>query len=93
LIDSCLERGSPSLQHSFGPVRAVLSPKSAKGHVESTSAVGNLLTLLGIMKSVVGSRLDGTYKRNPFFAPETGRPIAQPRELTKAERERVTNAA
>lgn len=93
LVDTCLESSLPSLQQSFGPVRAVLNPKSAKGHVEPTSAVGNLLVLLGIMKSVIGSRLDGTYKSNPFFVPGTGKPIAHPRELTKAERERVTNAA
>jgi len=92
LIDSCLKGNSPSLQESFGPVRMVLNTKSAKGRVVSTPA-SNLLAMLGLMKSVIGTRLNGTYKRNPFFATETGRPIAHPRELTKAERERVTNAA
>ncbi|MGI9045325.1 MAG: DUF6151 family protein, partial [Burkholderiales bacterium] len=70
----------------------VLNTKSAKGRVKSTP-VSNFLAILGLMKSVIGTRLSGAYKRNPFFGAETGTPLARPRELTKAERERVTNAA
>jgi len=92
LIGSCLTSSSPSLQESFGPVRMVLNTKYARGHVESTS-LGNLMTMLGLMRSVIGARLNGTYKRNPFFDTETGSPIKRPHVLTKAERERVTNAA
>jgi hypothetical protein len=92
LIESCLKSNSPSLQESFGPVRMVLNTKSAWGRVKSTP-VSNLVAMLGLMKSVIGTRLSGTYKRNPFFGTEMGTPVARPRELTKAERERVTNAA
>jgi len=92
LIESCLKSNSPSLQESFGPVRMVLNTKSARGRVKSTPA-SNLVALLGVMKSVIGARLSGAYRPNPFFATETGAPVARPRELTKAERERVTNAA
>jgi len=92
LIESCLKSSSPSLQESFGPVRMVINTKSARGRVKSTP-VSNLMGMLGLMKSVIGARLSGTYKRNPFFGTETGTPVARPRELTKAERERVTNAA
>jgi len=69
----------------------VLNTKSAKSRVKSMP-ISNLVALLGLMKSVVGARLTGTYKRNPFFA-ATGAPVADPRALTKVERERVTNAA
>jgi Family of unknown function (DUF6151) len=86
LIDSCLGSDSPSLQESFGPVRMVIKTESAKGHVESRP-VRNLLTLVAIMKSVIGARLSGAYKHSPFFAAETGKPIVEPRVLTKAERE------
>ena len=92
LIESCLRSDSPSLQESFGPVRAVVNTKSARGSVQSTP-VSNLLTLLGIIASVIGARVSGAYKGNPFFEADTGMPVARPRELTKAERERVTNAA
>jgi hypothetical protein len=92
LIESCLKNDSPSLRDSFGPVRMVLNTKSAWGPVKSTP-VSNLVGLLGLMKSVIGSRLSGNYKRNPFFGTETGTPVAHPRELGKDERERLTNAA
>jgi hypothetical protein len=92
LIDSCLESRSASLQESFGPVRIVLNTKSAKGHVNSMP-INNLVAMLGLMKSVIGARLNGTYKHNPFFDAESGAPVAHPRVLTKVERERVTNAA
>ena len=70
----------------------VLNTKSARGQVKSTP-VSNLVALSGTMKSVIGARLNGAYKRNPFFDTEIGMPIARPRELTKAERERLTSAA
>ena len=92
LIETCLKSDSPSLQESFGPVRMVVNTKSARGRVKSTP-VSNLLGMLGLMKSVIGARLAGTYKLNPFFRAETGTPLVRPRELTKAERERFTNAA
>jgi hypothetical protein len=88
LIESCLMSNSPSLRESFGPVRMVLNTKSAGGRVKSTP-VANLVAMLGVMKAVIGARLSGAYKRNPFFGTEAGTPVARPRELTKAERERV----
>jgi hypothetical protein len=92
LIESCLTSSSPSLHESFGPVRMVLNTKYAKGGVKSTP-LANLVTMLRLMKSVIGARLNSTYKRNPFFDAETGSPIKRPRVLTKAEREQVTNDA
>jgi hypothetical protein len=92
LIESCLKSNTPSLQESFGPLRMVLNTKSARGRVTSTPA-RNLVAMLGVMKSVIGSRLSGAYKRNPFFETAMGAPIARPRVLTKAEREAVTHAA
>jgi hypothetical protein len=91
LIESCLESRSPSLHESFGPVRMVLNTKSARGRVKSTP-MSNLVGFPGLMASVIGARLSGAYMHNPFFETEAGRPVAQPRELTKAERERVTSA-
>ena len=69
----------------------VLNTKSAKGQVKSTP-ISNFVTLLRIMKSVIATRMSGSYKRNPFFVENSGTPIRQPRVLTKAERARVTGA-
>jgi hypothetical protein len=89
LIHSCLAKRDPSLQDSFGPVRAVLLTKSAKGKVKSTP-IRSLVALLAIMKSVMAARISGSYKSNPFFVGDSGIPIKQPRVLTKVERARVT---
>jgi hypothetical protein len=92
LIESCLGSGPPSIQESFGPVRMVLNTKYAKHPVKSTP-MSNFVTMLGLMKSLIGARLNGNYKRNPFFDTEAGSPIRRPRVLTKTEREQVTTAA
>jgi hypothetical protein len=92
LIESCLLSDSPSLQESFGPVRMVLNTKYARTRVNSTP-LGNLVTMVRLMKSVIGARLNGSYQDNPFFDTEAGSPIKRPRVLTKAEREQVTKGA
>jgi|ERR1043166_1680236 hypothetical protein len=89
LIHSCLAKRAPSLQDSFGPVRMVVNTKSANGPVKSMP-VSNCVTLLKIMKSMIGARMSGSYKFNAFFVEDSGAPIKQPRVLTKAERSRVT---
>ena len=66
LVHSCLASNSPSLQESFGPIRMVLNTKSAKGYVQATP-LRNLVAMVGLMKSVIRARLNGTYKRNPFL--------------------------
>ncbi len=91
LIHSCLGKSSPSLDDSFGPVRMVLQTKSAKGQVKSTP-VNNFVALLSIMRAVIGARLRGSYKHNPFFASDTGKPVKQPLVLTEAERARLSGA-
>src|SRR6185503_6603982 len=91
LIHSCLAHRAPSLRDSFGPVRMTLKTKSAKGPVKSTP-VRNFLTVMKIMKAMIGTRISGSYKHNPFFVGALGTPIRQPRVLTKAERTRVTSA-
>jgi len=92
LVRTCLATDLPSQQEPFGPVRMVLNTKSAKGPVKSTP-LRNVLPGLGVMKSVLAARLNGTYKRNPFFGDETGTPIVRSRELSRAERERFTGTA
>jgi hypothetical protein len=91
LIHSCLANSNPTMQDSFGPLRMVLNTKAAKGEVKSTP-ISNVVSLLKIMKSVIGTRISGGYKRNPFFVEDSGMPIKQPQVLSKAERMRVTDA-
>jgi hypothetical protein len=88
LVENCLQSDAPTIEQSFGPVRMVLSPKSAKGKVQATP-FANVPAILSIMKAVVGARLKGVLKDNPFFD-SNGKPVVNPRVLSAAERAQFT---
>jgi Family of unknown function (DUF6151) len=90
LVVSCLAcpADDPSLQASLGPIRWRAFRKFAQGGTTAVppgetlaSAVLRFLAL-GLMW-----RLRGDGKRTPFFDPQTGRPVVQPRVLTLEERD------
>jgi hypothetical protein len=91
LVHSCLEGAGGSLDDSFGPVRARVNTKSAKGEVRSGSA-GMMSAILPLIAIVTRPRFDGSYKRTPFFSADTGAPMVTPKVLSRSERERVMNA-
>jgi hypothetical protein len=92
LVHSCLETNSPSLESSFGPLRMAVNTKSAIGKVRSTPA-GSVIGVLTLMRALVGARLAGSYRDNPFFLAGSGTPIRQPYVLSKAQREQAYRAA
>ena len=91
LVHSCLEGTGPSLDDSFGPVRAWVNTKSAKGEVKPGSA-GMMSVILPFIAMVARPRIDGSYKRTPFFSADTGAPIVTPKVLSLSERERLMSA-
>jgi hypothetical protein len=92
LVHSCLEGSGGSLDASFGPVRAYVNTKSAKGEVRS-SPIGMMSVILRFIAMVARARIDGSYKRTPFFSADTGAPIVTPKVLSRGERERLKSAA
>jgi hypothetical protein len=91
LVHSCLDGSGASLDNSFGPVRAYVNTKGAKGAVKSSS-IGMMSMIARFIAMVVRARIDGSYRRTPFFSADTGAPIVSPRVLSPGERERVMNA-
>jgi hypothetical protein len=91
LVHSCLEGPGASLDDSFGPVRARVNTKSAKGEVRSSS-IGMTSVILRFIAMVARARIDGSYKRTPFFSADTGAPIVTPKVLSRGERERLMSA-
>jgi hypothetical protein len=91
LVHSCLENGGRSLDDSFGPVRMWVNTKAAKGEVRSSSwaAIGGVTRILGML---LRARLNGSYKRTMFFSPQTGAPVAQPKVLSREERDSLMQA-
>jgi hypothetical protein len=47
--------------------------------------------ILRFIAMVAGARLDGSYKRTPFFS-AAGAPIATPKVLSRGERDRLMSA-
>jgi hypothetical protein len=91
LVHSCLEGTGESLEASFGPVRAYVNTKSAKGAVKSSS-IGMISVILRFIAMVARARIDGSYKRTTFFSADTGAPIVTPKVLSRSERERLMSA-
>jgi hypothetical protein len=88
LVHNCLEGTGHSLNDSFGPVRIHVNTKSAKGSVRSGSTAATLV-ILRVLAKILLARADGSYKRTPFFSVETGSPIANPKVLSRGERDEV----
>jgi len=88
LIHSCFEGGSSSIESMLGPLRIAVNTKSARSRVGSTP-VASTVGVFGMMASALADRVSGAYKRNPFFAADTGVPIRRARVLSPAERERA----
>jgi hypothetical protein len=82
LIHNCLSAEQASLDETFGAIRMYVSTKEAIGEHKPKST-GFLAGTLRVMGMVFRSRLDGSYKQNPFFSPETGAPIVTPQVLNK----------
>lgn len=88
LVKACL----PNLDESFGPTTIAFNTKSARGEVKATS-FATFLGVIRIMRKIIGARLGGRYKENPFFTANAGAPIRSPQVLTLAERRSLEGAA
>jgi hypothetical protein len=91
LVHACLADPSSSIESTFGPVRMRSGTKSAKGRPPS-SVLGAIATIAGFAFSLVRARLNGSYKRTPFFNVEPGTPVVEPKVLSRQERARLDAA-
>jgi hypothetical protein len=83
LLHNCLESPEHSLQNSFGAVRGYAYPQGAIGDPKPKPK-GMAVTVWWVVRTILKARVNGDYKRTPFF--KDGRPIANPRVLSSAER-------
>jgi hypothetical protein len=91
LVHTCLETSDIPMQDSFGPVRAWVNAKGAKGNPKPRT-VGMGTTILWFLANVAKARINGSYKQTPLFLVDTGTPIVSPRVLSREERASVMNA-
>jgi hypothetical protein len=91
LVHSCLEKGTPSIESSFGALRIAVNTKSARDEVRSTPMAATL-GVFRLMIAALAARLTGSYRNNPFFVSGTHTPVRSVRVLSDAERQQVRNA-
>jgi hypothetical protein len=91
LVHNCLESSARSLDDSFGPVRARVNPKGAKGDPKP-EVVGQGPVIWWFITRVLTARLNGDYKLNPLFHADTGKPVKIPKVLSASEHTGVMNA-
>ena len=91
LLHNCLRDASASLDSAFGPVTMRVGMKSAKGKPKPMGA-STTMSILRFMARLIRARLDGSYKRTPFFDPETGTPRVSPKVVTAEERAHLMKA-
>jgi hypothetical protein len=71
-----------SLDDAFGTIRMHVSTQSAIGE-HKPKPIGLLAGTLRVMGMIIRSRLDGSYKQNPFFIPGTGDSFVTPKVLNQ----------
>jgi hypothetical protein len=89
LVHTSLDGAGVPIERSFGPVTMRLNADSASSPVPERSR-GALHSMARLVGTLLGARLNGSYKRSPFFDAASGMPVRAPHVLTKAEREQVT---
>lgn len=91
LVHTCLGPSRESLGAAFGSASMPVNAGHAKAPVRG-SALAAVGTFVRIFASVGRARLDGTYKRSPFFVAGTSTPVVAPRVLSLAERQKANEA-
>lgn len=88
LMAPALGGAGPALDAAFGPARRHGFVKNAKGEPKppQTPFVG---VLLRVVARSLKARLDGGYRRTPFFDLATDSPVAEPKVLGPDERARL----
>ena len=89
---NCLAGPSAEIDGVFGPARVAVNTASAQGKVAAT-LWATLASVFKIMRNVIGSRLSGKYRDNPFFKAGTSEPVVPPQVLTAAERRQLRRDA
>ncbi|HEX7074037.1 MAG TPA: DUF6151 family protein [Hyphomicrobiaceae bacterium] len=91
IVHTCL--GAPAARTAaFGPPRAPVNTRHAKGKV-ATSALNVSNSIVRVVARVLRARLDGSWRRSPFFRSGSSTPVVARRVLSVEERERARNAA
>lgn len=91
LVHNCLEQSDQTIAQSFGPVTMWVNTHGATSEVSARFG-STFRAIMRVMKVLLQSRFDGSYKATPFFAAESGTAVRVPRVVSVAERAASANA-
>ena len=91
LVHTCLHDPTRSVDDSFGSVRAWVNTGGASGDPKPR-ARGLGRAALWFITTTLKARINGNYRRTPFFSPGTGAPIVSPRVLSSVEHATLMDA-
>lgn len=89
MVRTCFDAPPETLDRHLGRTHFTANTASARAPVKSTP-FGLVLAFAKISGMLLGARLTGRYRDNPFFEPGTATPVRPPRVLTQEERAAVT---
>jgi hypothetical protein len=85
LIRACLAAPPETLDRQLGRSHIVVQTASARSPVKSTP-LRTAFAVAKIGSMLLGARIKGSYRTNPFFQPGGSVPVRAPRVLTREER-------
>lgn len=85
LIHLALQTPGQGIDAAFGPVRMHVNRDGATAQPPRTPRLVFFGSVVRYLFGLIGSRLSGKYKVNPFFNAMTGQPIVDPKVLSPAE--------
>lgn len=91
LVHTSLGVSGGALEAKLGNTRVPVNPKHARGTVPY-SAISALFATAKIISSVLGARLNGSWKRSPFFRAGSADPVVAPRVIGADEWARAASA-
>lgn len=92
LIPTCLLESRDAAEAAFGPLRLRVFRRGARGTAPAMGASA-VPAALRYLTETLRSRLSGSARANPFFAPDLTTPIAPPRGLSAEERAQFAKSA
>ena len=77
VVRACLAGSAEEIDAAFGPASLAINTESATGPVAS-SKLAMLGSMFRILRNLIGARLSGAWKSNPFFQEGTYDPVVAP---------------
>lgn len=85
VVKACLPDSEQALTQRLGVAGCRVNTESARGEVNKTP-LASAVAIARIGAMIIGARLTGKYKSNPFFKPDSSIPVVTPHVLSEEER-------